>query len=101
MKIYDKKYKVIESSFKSLRQKIEAEMMPFITEKALSLKCDLINTQWTLSRHDREEGGKRFEEFHDFINLLEDDFKLAFYFEVVDGKFYWLYPHLPAKMNGR
>lgn len=91
-KILIAKLNNINRRFNRLQNDVEKELRPLIKQKALACKQDMINTQWSLSTRGKSQGkeGKRFDELSDFLAKIEGSFKIAFYFEVHEGKFYWL-----------
>ena len=91
-KTQTKIYESIEKEFDQIRERRYKELKPMVKQKALSLRVDCSNTQnsFSVNGKPREyQESKSFNEFQNFLNSLEDDFKIAFYFWIEDGKFTW------------
>jgi hypothetical protein len=86
---YEKRVDVIENRFHRLRNEIEKELRPFVKKQVMALKHDCVSTQHSFCVHDRKHETKRFDTLQDFLNRCTDDFRIDFYFEVLDGKFTW------------
>jgi hypothetical protein len=90
-KSYDELCDIIESELDIFRRAIYIKIKSIVEEKSLSYGEDISNTQYGMSTpNENFEISKEFEKFTDFVNRLEDDYKIYLYFTVENGKFRWL-----------
>lgn len=98
MKKFKGEYKTLADKYErwedELRVKIEQDVKEVIKRRALSLKMNITNTQWTLSADDLSwdeiKDKVRFNQFQDFIIHVADYHKVDLYFTIEGGRFRWL-----------
>jgi len=85
-------YKVLINRFEKEQLRLlrtqEKKLKPILKRKAIACGIDMINTQWSLSCEDEDRA--RFTDLKNFVNHLSSYLKIDLYFQVNEGKFYWL-----------